>query len=48
MLGREVRDDFTGTGLPNLAALAKLTGFESDAKERNQVWEEFKTEQEYE
>jgi hypothetical protein len=44
MQDRDERGDFTGTGVPNLGALEKLTGFMSDAKERNTVWEGYLTE----
>lgn len=46
MTSRAERNDFTGTGMPNLWAVQKLVGFEIDSKERNAVWEEFLTEQE--
>jgi hypothetical protein len=44
--GREERNDFTGTGLPNVTALSKIVGFEVEAKERTKVWEDYLMEKE--
>ena len=40
MTERNERNDFTGTGLPNLNALSKQVGFRVDKTELARVWQE--------
>jgi hypothetical protein len=35
------REDFTGNGVPTAGAIAALTGFKVDSKERDTLWAEF-------
>jgi hypothetical protein len=37
------RESFTGTGVPHAKALASQLGFIIDNKERDALWQEFKT-----
>ena len=47
MAGREIREDFTASGVPNAKRMPPLTGFEVTSKERDKCWLEFRaTEQE--
>ena len=41
MVGREIREDFTGTGIPNAKRLPAMTGFDVTSKERDTYWQEF-------
>lgn len=41
MMLRNKRGDFSGTGAPHAAALAKELGWEMDAKERDIMWQKF-------
>lgn len=38
----DYREDFNAQGLPNVKALAKITGFTASSKERNEVWQKFR------
>lgn len=38
----EFREDFNGQGLPNVKALAGITGFTATAKERTEAWQKHK------
>lgn len=38
---RNDREDFTGSGSPDLKALSLEAGFKVDVKERDKAWEEF-------
>lgn len=40
VIERNERDDFTGTGLPKVAALSDEAGFKVDKTELNRVWQE--------
>jgi hypothetical protein len=42
MAGREIREDFTASGVPNAKRLPALTGFEITSKERDTYWLEFR------
>lgn len=41
MVASNKREDFTGSGSPQVKAIEKLTGFEVDGKERDTLWTEF-------
>lgn len=38
----DYREDFNAQGLPNVKALAKITGFTPSSKERNEVWQKYR------
>lgn len=42
MAGREIREDFTASGVPNTKRLPALTGFDMTSKERDAYWLEFR------
>ena len=42
MAGREIREDFTASGVPNAKRMPPLTGFEVTSKERDKCWLEFR------
>jgi len=42
MAGREIREDFTASGVPNAKRLPALMGFEITSKERDAYWLEFR------
>lgn len=37
------REDFSGTGLPHVKALERVMGFKIDNKERDALWQAFRT-----
>lgn len=37
------RESFAGTGAPHIKAVEKITGFDIDSKERDTLWQEFKS-----
>ena len=41
MVLANVRDEFMGTGMPNIKALIERVGFKVDSKERDALWIEF-------
>lgn len=41
MVTSNKREDFTGSGAPQVKSIEKLTGFEVDGKERDALWTEF-------
>jgi hypothetical protein len=42
MEASNTRGDFNAQGLPNVKPLAKITGFEVEANERNEVWQKYR------
>lgn len=44
MVAANKREDFTGSGTPQIKAIEKIVGFEIDAKERDVLWLEFQQE----
>lgn len=42
MSGREIREDFTASGVPNAKRMPPLTGFEVTSKERDKYWQEYR------
>jgi hypothetical protein len=41
MVGRNERNDFTGSGLPDIRKMNALTGFEVSKRERDRVWQAY-------
>jgi len=42
MAGREIREDFTASGVPNAKRIPAMTGFDITSKERDMYWLEFR------
>lgn len=42
LIEKNEREDFTGSGAPQVTAIEKIVGFDIDAKERDKLWVEYR------